>query len=427
MKLLAKTNIYISITTVSLMLIAMTIVYLLVLNKIKTEGDEHLLVDKERIVELIEEHDSLQYFSSNVGEKVTIKEIPKQTVFENQFSEYQEEAEEGEEGENEFNFRQLLFQTTVNGKCFEVTVSHSLSESNEIGEYIALIIVLFLVLTLVILIVLNRYISRFIWAPFYQMLVQLRSWTFRDSNKIIAKETNIDEFIELNQAMNMFIQKIQSDYVNLKEFTENISHETQTPTAVISAKLEMLLQEGSYTEKQKQLLMDAYSSTLRLKKLNQTLVTLTRIERGVYTVLEKTDIKLSIEEKLSELAEFLTAKNMRVEKTLESQIKEVNPEVFNMLLNNLFINAIKHNHNDGGLIRVTLNDKELLIENTGAEKKIDKEAVFDRLEVYTTDSKSIGLGLSIIKKIIDYLRWTICYEFENGLHRFRIRFDEGSK
>jgi signal transduction histidine kinase len=420
MRLLAKTNIYTSIATVALMIVGMTIVYLLVLNKIKSEVDEHLLVDKARIIELLKEHKMLEHYSSNVGEQVEITEIPVQTVFENKFQEYEAEEEEGEEGEDEFSFRLLVFQTTVGDKHYEIKVSHSLSEGQEIGQFVAVVITLFLFFSLFVLLVVNRYVSKFIWSPFYHMLLQLRNWTLRDNMQITSKDTNIDEFIELNQTINMFIQKIKTDYINLKEFTENISHETQTPTAVISAKLEMMLQEKGYTDKQQKLLMEAYSATLRLKKLNQTLVTLTRIERGMYEKKETVNIEEAIEEKLAEMNEFIVAKNITIEKSLIPVHKELNAEVLNMLLNNLFINAIKHNLETGGLIKITLTKHQLMFENTGALKKIEKENIFDRLETYTTDSKSIGLGLSIMKKIIDFLRWDIAYEFQDGLHNFRI-------
>ncbi len=93
-----------------------------------------------------------------------------------------------------------------------------------------------------------------------------------------------------------------------------------------------------------------------------------------------------------------------------------------MLINNLLINAIKHNSESDGMIRITLTQNELLIENTGSETKIDKESIFERFKPYTTDSESVGLGLSIIKKIADFLEWEALYEFKDGLHAFRIVF-----
>ncbi len=422
MKLLAKTNLYISATTIILMLIGMIIVYMLVLNKLSSEGDEHLLIDKSKIIQMLKQGKPLVHFSSNVGENISITEVPLQTIFDNRFQNYKMEEEEGDEGEDEFTFRQLLFQTTVGDRHYEVKISQSLAERKEIGEYIAVAILLFLAFSLSILFILNRYISRFIWSPFYDTIAQLRNWTLLSNKKIVPKETNIDEFIELNQTSNMFIQKIQADYINLKEFTENISHETQTPVAIISAKLEMLMQEDDYSYKQQRLLADAYMATLRLKKLNQALISLTRIEKGLYAKIDVINITGMVERKLMELNEFIQAKNIRIEKNLAVVEKDLNSEIFDLLINNLLINAIKHNRETGGMIRITLRQNELLIENTGSETKIDKESIFERFKPYTTDSESVGLGLSIIKKIADFLEWETSYEFKDGLHTFRIVF-----
>jgi signal transduction histidine kinase len=420
MKLLAKTNIFTSAATIILMLAGMFIIYLLVLNKIKGEEDEHLLIEKAKIIKLLEHGENLSYYSSTIGESIEIKEIAAQTIFSDRFMDYQTEEEEGEEGEEEFTLRQLLFQTPIDGKYYEIKISHSLSESREIGEYISVAILLFLSFSFFILLLLNRFISKIIWAPFYNMLIQLRGWTITENKKIEIKKTNIDEFLELNQTINTLIHKIQTDYISLKEFTENISHETQTPVAVISAKLEMLMQEKEYSVKQQQLLADAYTATIRLKKLNHALVLLTRIEKGIYEKTEVIDLSNAIERKLAELKEFIQAKEITIEKDLEPIEKQINPEVFNILLNNLLINAIKHNRQYNGIIKVVLKRNELLIQNTGSDLKIDKENLFERLTPYSTDKESIGLGLSIIKKITDFSGWSIFYEFDKGLHSFRI-------
>jgi signal transduction histidine kinase len=385
-----------------------------------SEVDEHLLLDKGKIIALLKQGKPVPHFSSNVGENIEIKEVENQTVFNDQFKDYTLEEQEGEEGEDEMTFRLLSFQAAINNHIYDIKISQSLSEKKEIGEYIAGVIILFLIFSMFILFLINRYLSKFIWSPFYSTINQLRAWSTKENKQIVAKETNIDEFNELNQAINMFIDKINADYINLKEFTENISHETQTPVAVISAKLEMLMQSDDYSNDQQRLLADAYTATLRLKKLNRALVSLTRIEKGLYADLNTVSLTGMIERKLIEMNEFIKAKGIKVEKDLAFVEKFINVEIFNLLINNLMVNAIRHNKSTDGLIRIILKPNELVFENTGERKRIEKENVFERFKPYTTDSDSVGLGLSIIKKIVDFLEWEVSYEFENDLHVFRI-------
>jgi len=170
MKLLTKTNIYTSVATILLLLVSITTAYLLIINKIDSEQDEHLLQDKSTVIDLLKAGETVMLFSANVGEKISVKEIPIQTFFQNKFRDYIVNEEEADEGEETFTYRELLFQTSINNKCYEIKISHSLSEGKEIGEYIATAIVIFLIFSLAVLFLLNRYISKYIWAPFYKTL-----------------------------------------------------------------------------------------------------------------------------------------------------------------------------------------------------------------------------------------------------------------
>lgn len=69
MKLLTKTTIYTSITTILLLLTGTVIVYLLILKKINHEDTEHLLQDKVKVIKLLEKGKPPIHFSSNIGEK----------------------------------------------------------------------------------------------------------------------------------------------------------------------------------------------------------------------------------------------------------------------------------------------------------------------------------------------------------------------
>ena len=62
-----------------------------------------------------------------------------------------------------------------------------------------------------------------------------------------------------------------SDYQSLKRFTEDASHELQTPLAVIQSKLEELIQHPDLKKDQAELIQSAYTSVQRISKLIQTL------------------------------------------------------------------------------------------------------------------------------------------------------------
>ena len=140
-------------------------------------------------------------------------------------------------------------------------------------------------------------------------------------NMVRAKKPNdwwviadIDEFHLLNDTLKDLTYQIQSDYHNLKEFTENVSHEAQTPLSIISTKIELLMQETNYSERQHKLLVQTYNATQRLYKLNEGLILLTRIENKQFVETSSIDLDQAIEEKIEVLEDFIEAKQIIVEK-----------------------------------------------------------------------------------------------------------------
>lgn len=420
MKLLIKTNVYTTITTVLLFAIGIFVVYEVILQKLDREVDKQLLSAKEQIVEGLNHGISPNEFLSNLGQKVYVKKVDNQTIFDNQFIEYVEKKENGVSSKDDIILRELLFQTVVDGKVYEVTIGSSLSEGKEFGEYIIVVVLIFVLVSVIILFLFNRLISAFIWSPFYDTLSKIKTWNIKKNEVLDFKDTDIDEFHLLNDTVKDLTRQIQSDYHNLKEFTENVSHEAQTPLSIISTKIELLMQESNYNEKQHKLLVQTYNATQRLYKLNEGLILLTRIENKQFVETSAIDLVQAINEKIEVLEDFIEAKQIVIEKVFNAQVtKEVNPVLLTILLNNLFINAIKYNLEEHGTIKITLDEDSFSVENASVSDKIDKQFLFDRFNKNSI-SGSLGLGLSLIKKIVDFYNWHVTYSHKDGIHKFKI-------
>jgi signal transduction histidine kinase len=425
LKLLTKTNIYSSITTLLLFALAVFVVYEVILVKLDHEADKQLLITKSKIIKNLKDGISPNEFMSNIGQKIYVRKINKQTIFTNKFIEYKEKSfEEDIRGQSfqdgTVTQRELLFQTMVNGKAYEVTVCISLSEGQEIGEYISAVVLMFLVISFLVLFLLNRYISDFVWSPFNDTLSKIKTWNIKKNRQLIFRETDIDEFHLLNDTLKDLTQQIQSDYYNLKEFTENVSHEAQTPLSIISSKLELLMQETNYTPKQNELLSQTYRATQRLYKLNEALILLTRIENKQFIETEEIELTEAIDEKLEVLDDFIEAKQITIHKEYNKKIKkELNPVLLTILLNNLFINAIKYNLENSGSIKIQVDETAFSVENTSPADKINRQFIFERFNKNST-SGSLGVGLSLIKKIVDFYNWQVTYSYKDGIHKFKI-------
>ena len=80
--------------------------------------------------------------------------------------------------------------------------------------------------------------------------------------------------------------KISADFNEQKEYTENVSHEIQTPLAIISAKADELLQSENLNKNEMEQLETIMNTTSRLARINQALILLTKIDNKFYA--EKT-------------------------------------------------------------------------------------------------------------------------------------------
>jgi signal transduction histidine kinase len=383
--------------------------------KFDSEQDEQLLSAKKIIIESLKKGKSPEQFSSNIGEIISIKKINAQTSSQNNFKEY-----EIQKGEDYTKIRELNFQCLINENAYSISVSISLSQDKKIGEYIFAIVTIYLFISLFILFLLNRYISNHIFSPFYDTLSKIKKWNIKKNEPLLFKNTNIDEFNLINITVQELTQQIKTDYKNLKEFTENVSHESQTPLSIISSKVELLMQGSNYNEKQQEYLQQIFQSTQRIYKLNQVLILMSRIENKQFLASEPIDLQLAIQQKLEELEDFIGAKQITISTEFKSpNIKNINPILFDILLNNLMINAIKYNLDPHGEIIIRLDEHTLTIENTSDIEKIEKHFLFERSTKSSTSS-SLGVGLSLIKKITEAFNWQITYSHKNNIHTFKL-------
>ena len=70
-------------------------------------------------------------------------------------------------------------------------------------------------------------------------------------------------------------------------------------------------------------------------------------------------------------------------------------------------------------LKIVIDENTFSIENTSRIDKIDKQFIFERFKKNST-SGSLGVGLSLIKKVVDFFNWQITYTHKDGMHKFKI-------
>jgi len=114
-------------------------------------------------------------------------------------------------------------------------------------------------------------------------------------------------------------------------------------------------------------------------------------------------------------------KNITVNEDYGNEIiVDMDSSLAEILIDNVLKNAIRHNL-EAGSIYIKTHQNSLTISNNGLEPTKPTKDFFNRFS--SADSnKSLGLGLSIVKKIIEYYSYSITYQYSNGLHSIVINF-----
>jgi signal transduction histidine kinase len=234
--------------------------------------------------------------------------------------------------------------------------------------------------------------------------------------------TNITEFQKLNAVLNQMSIKIRQDFFNLKEFTENASHEIQTPLAIAKSKLEILIQSENLSKPQLDLIQSVDESITRLSKLNTGLLLISKIDNNQYSEFQTISVGPLIEHSLENLEDFINRKDLKVTLDLKDRPElRLNPVLAEILINNLINNAIKHNYT-GGFIKVELTSSMLTVSNSGEHLNEDPEKLFNRFKKSNKNSDSLGLGLAIVRKICNYHGMKIRYVNKGEVHTILIGF-----
>jgi len=309
---------------------------------------------------------------------------------------------------------------TFNGETYKTTVTISSANTKYFVQLIMLITCALTIALLITLFITNRYILNGLWRPFRNTLEEIKAFNVADTKKFDVVTSKVDEFNELNEAVGAMSARVKTDFQYLKQFTENASHEMLTPLAVITAKLDMLIQDETLKPLQFEQLTDIYTATGKLSRLNQALLLLVKIENNLIHDEERIELDALISEKLKHFHELIASRNITLKKELHHQTVTASKYLTDILFNNLISNAIRHNTERGNLT-IVLTRGVLVMQNSGAASALNPDLVFERFQK-GQKSEGTGLGLAIVKNICHMHGWRVSYDYNDHMHTFQIAF-----
>lgn len=415
MNLINKISRYFLFVSILVFIVVSAGLYFVIENTITEETDEQLSnISQKAIQEL------------KIGKAVSfspfVEIIPaNQANGKNEFKDVLIKSNEEDEGEP---FRQLTTFVNMNGKSYKIIVRISLIEKEDmLSSIIAVALAAFLLFILVLYFT-NKIISKNILKDFYDTLKKLENFSLKSDVQLNLTTSKIEEFKQLNKSLLFLAEKAKSEYRSLKEFSEETNHEIQTPISVIKSKLELLLQSNDLSEDDLSLLDTSLKNLGRLERINKSLLLLNKLEHR--DLFETTRINLTeeIDNVIATYNDFIAEKKIALSRSLENDIEiKANQQLINILLSNIISNAIKHNVNSGK-IDIELKNNELIISNTGQAPNGNTEKFFERFYKESASTESVGLGLTIAKKICDLYGIEIKNNFSHNLHCVILNFNK---
>jgi signal transduction histidine kinase len=314
-------------------------------------------------------------------------------------------------------FLEYSSKINIGSTWYIVKIRQSSFENEDIILILALTLLILLSSAFMISFFSTRRMNRTAWSGFERNLHEIESYSFRLNKDFSLEGSDIEEFERLNIAVTDFTSRLKSDYLILKEFTENASHEIQTPLSIALMNLEEILQQDIREDVFKTV-VTVINSLKRLTALNQSLILLAKIENKQFENDSEVSLNEIILRKKDDLSAFIDAKSLDVEIKAEGNFSvRMNAYLSDILVGNLFTNAVNHNVT-GGTIRIFIKPGILQICNSGENHSLTNKTIFNRF--VSGNSKSPGLGLAIVRQICETHNLEVQYVKEE-LHCFTVR------
>ncbi len=232
------------------------------------------------------------------------------------------------------------------------------------------------------------------------------------------------------------------------EFVSLASHQLRTPLSTINWYSEMLLSRdaGELNEEQEKFINEIYRGSKRMVELVNALLNVSRLELGTFIIEPSpSDFRKIADDVLKELEPQIKTKKMEIIRNFESDLPMINadPKLVRIIFQNLLSNSVKYTPEKGKIeVFINKNKSDIMIEvkdnGYGIPKKA-QEKIYTKLfradNAKEIDADGTGLGLYIVKSIIDNSGGKISFESEaNKGTTFHISFPasgmikkEGSK
>ena len=232
---------------------------------------------------------------------------------------------------------------------------------------------------------------------------------------------------EFTKSFNTMATELENTELLRSDFNNAFSHEFKTPIVSITG-LANLLEAGNLTEEQRvQYTRAIREESMRLSSMASNVLNLTKVEnQTILTDVSRFNLSEQVRSAILLLEEKWTSKNIDLQLDFEEFMIEASEEMLKQVWINLIDNAVKFAP-QCGMVKLEVIDSEenlyVKVSNTGSEIPFEKrEKIFQKF--YQADeshaTKGNGIGLAIVKRIIELHRGNVTVNSGDGVTTFIV-------
>jgi signal transduction histidine kinase len=310
----------------------------------------------------------------------------------------------------------------VAGNNFPIKIGDEITPQSALFSMFIVSIIIGIVLSAVMSHIMVKHVT-----PLIDKMNQLASGDFKTRLKFSEPICNHPTVSEITESFNQMAEELEHTEMLRGDFVNNFSHEFKTPIVSIAG-FAKLLKKGNLTEEQKSEYLDIIEEeSLRLSEMATNVLNMTNIEnQTILTDVTTYNLSEQIRSCVLLLEKRWTNKNLELSLEFDEHNICACEELLKQVWINLIDNAVKYSP-EYGLIVIKIREEgesyHISIANSGIEIPPEKQKkIFEKF--YQADeshsSQGNGIGLSIVKSVIDLHGGQVSVDCKNGITTFDV-------
>ena len=250
------------------------------------------------------------------------------------------------------------------------------------------------------------------FSPIEKVLEELKNINASDLSARLNNTNNQDEINDLIIEINNLLTRLESSFERISQFSSDASHELKTPLTIIRGEIEIALRKDRSADEYKQSLKTSLDEVIVIEQTINDLLFLAKNEKDLITHDMKEVLYFDeiIDESINEMKNFAKLNQIEIKFELVDTIEfKGYSNLLKIAIKNLLKNAIQYSNpnsiiivksfKNDGLFNISIQDFGIGIAHNEQEKIFEKFYRTDKSR--NKNSGGTGLGMSIMKKIID--------------------------